>query len=112
MTLSGGGYSLLWHEGDTDYTRVDWKYGVVFPPIENQFHQHFVTTQLPSRYVATGFGSFRYPITEQNRLISVGNKNETQGSARSVKEGGNQIEYEDQDRESMRSGSKRCARTA
>src|SRR5262249_46372294 len=97
MTLSGNGYSLLWDEGATDFTRVDWKYGVVFPPVQNQFHQHFVTSPEPSRYVATGFGSFRYPVTEENRLITVGNKGEKQASARSVKEGGNQIEYEDQD---------------
>jgi mannose-6-phosphate isomerase-like protein (cupin superfamily) len=97
MTLSGGGYSLLWYDGEPDFTRVDWKYGVVFPPLDMQFHQHFVTSNSPSRYVATGFGSFRYPVTEQNRRITVGDPGQKQQSSRSVKDGGNQIEYEDQD---------------
>lgn len=97
MTLSGGGYSLLWNDGDTDFARVDWRYGVVFPPCEMQFHQHFVTSNEPSRYVATGFGSFRYPITERHRLTTVGDPDKKPLSSRSLKEGGNQIEYEDQD---------------
>jgi quercetin dioxygenase-like cupin family protein len=98
MTLSGGGYSLLWYPGESDYTRVDWKYGTVFPPLEGQFHQHFVTSNDPSRYVATGLGSFRYPITQQNMDIAIGGKNgKRQLSSLSVKEGGNQIEYADQD---------------
>jgi len=98
MTLSGGGYSLLWYDGEPDFTRVDWKYGTVFPPLEGQFHQHFVTSNEPSRYVATGLGSFRYPITAQNQRILIGDPGmKRQQSSLSVKEGGNQIEYEDQD---------------
>ena len=61
MTLTGGGYSLLWYEGESDFERVDWKYGTVFPPLDDQFHQHFVTSNEPSRYLATSVGSFRYP---------------------------------------------------
>lgn len=97
MTLSGNGYSLLWYEGEKDFIRVDWKHGVVFPPIENQFHQHFVTSNEPSRYVATGLGSVRYPLTKRQRALSIGIDGEKQAHSRSVKEGGNQIEYEDQD---------------
>ena len=97
MTLSGGGYSLLWYEGDKDFVRVDWKYGTVFPPVQDQFHQHFVTSNEPSRYVATGRGSIRYPLTAENHRILIGEGGKKQQSSRSVKEGGNQIEYEDQD---------------
>jgi hypothetical protein len=90
LTLTGGGYSLLWYEQDRDFTRVDWEYGVVFPPLQDQFHQHFVTSNHASRYVAVGTSGVRYPFTEEHRRI---------GSSQSisVKDGGDQIEYEDQD---------------
>jgi quercetin dioxygenase-like cupin family protein len=97
MTVSGTGYSLLWYEEDRDFTRVDWKYGTVFPPLDNQFHQHFVTSNEPSRYLATSVGGFRYPLTERTRRIGIGVNGKRQQSSLSIKEGGNQIEYEDQD---------------
>jgi mannose-6-phosphate isomerase-like protein (cupin superfamily) len=97
LTLTGDGYSLLWDEGSTDFERVDWSYGVVFPPCDGQFHQHFVTSNNASRYVATNVGNLRYPLTESRRKISLSSPNQKQASSRSVKEGGNQIEYEDQD---------------
>jgi len=96
-TLSGAGYSLLWDEGDADFTRVDWSYGVVLVPAEKQFHQHFVTSSNASRYIATGFGGLRYPITEGKRAIGLGKDGKKQLGSLSIKEGGNQIEYEDQD---------------
>jgi hypothetical protein len=97
MTLSGGGYSLLWYEGERDFTRVDWEYGVVFPPIDDQIHQHFVTSREPSRYLATGLGSLRYPYTERHRKFNFPEGGKRQQSSRSMKDGGHQIEYEDQD---------------
>jgi mannose-6-phosphate isomerase-like protein (cupin superfamily) len=90
LTLTGDGYSLLWYEGEPEFTRVEWKHGVVFPPCEGQFHQHFVTSNHASRYIATGLGNLRYPLTQAKRR-------QKQRIALSVKEGGNQIEYEDQD---------------
>lgn len=97
LMVSGTGYSLLWSEGDGDFTRIDWRHGVVFPPTENQFHQHFVTSNEAARYVATGLGSVRYPLTKRQRANSIGLPGEKQIHARSLKDGGNQIEYEDQD---------------
>jgi mannose-6-phosphate isomerase-like protein (cupin superfamily) len=97
LTLTGGGYSLLWYEDDRDFTRVDWEYGVVFPPLQNQFHQHFVTSNHPSRYVAVGMAGIRYPLTAEYRRIAVGRDGEGSSQSLSVKEGGDQIEYEDQD---------------
>jgi quercetin dioxygenase-like cupin family protein len=95
LTVTGTGYSLLWFEGEPDFTRVDWKHGVVFPPINNQFHQHFATSSVPSRYVATGMGGFRYPLTEQMRG-SIGDAAKVGRGSLSVKLGGDQVEYEDQ----------------
>jgi uncharacterized RmlC-like cupin family protein len=96
FTVTGKGYSLLWYEGEKEWERVDWRPGVVFPPVENQFHQHFVTSKEPSRYMATGTSNQRYPLTEAARTNS-GTDNEQGAVARSVKDGGGQIEYEDQD---------------
>ena len=97
LTLTGDGYSLLFNEDGSDFERVEWSYGVVFPPCEKQFHQHFVTSNNASRYVATNVGNLRYPLTESRRLLSLGKDGQKQASSRSVKEGGDQIEYEDQD---------------
>jgi len=97
LTLTGSGYSLLWSEGDADFQRVDWEYGVVFPPIEDQYHQHFVTSNNPSRYLATMIGGVRYPFPAEQRRLILGSPGQKQAASRSVKEGGNQIEYEDQD---------------
>ncbi|HEV8020943.1 MAG TPA: hypothetical protein VGP41_06735 [Candidatus Lustribacter sp.] len=97
LTLTGDGYSLLWDQAGGDFTRVDWKHGVVFPPCEGQFHQHFVTSNHASRYVATGLGNIRYPLTESGRRQSLATAERKQATSRSIKEGGNQIEYEDQD---------------
>jgi mannose-6-phosphate isomerase-like protein (cupin superfamily) len=96
LTVTGTGYSLLWFPDDPEFTRVDWKHGVVFPPIDGQFHQHFTTSSVPSRYVATGYGGIRYPFSEQMRGSVFGEGKGGRGSL-SVKLGGDQIEYEDQD---------------
>ena len=90
--VHGTGYSLLWYPGDKDYVRVDWKHGVVFAPPDGMFHQHFNTNPTPARYLAIAWGSQRYPFVQSKR-----NHFDT-GVDTSLKEGGNQIEYEDQDR--------------
>jgi hypothetical protein len=98
MTLSGAGYSLLWYDGEKDFTRVDWSYGVVFPPLAQQFHQHFVTSNNPSRYLGINAQSTRYPLTQEwVRMGQRGADGQLSALQRSVKEGGDQIEYEDQD---------------
>ena len=98
FTVTGKGYSLLWKEGDADFLRVDWQHGMLFAPVERQFHQHFTTSQVPSRYLALiGGSNARYPLTAQQRQ-QITNDDGSQGQvARSTKLGGNQIEYEDQD---------------
>ena len=90
MCVTGTGYSLLWYEGDSDWVKVDWKHGTVFAPPDAMFHQHFNTGATPARYLATAYGSLRYPFTEGKRKALFG------GVSTSVKAGGNQIEYADQ----------------
>ncbi len=98
MCVTGHGYSLLWFEGDEDFLRIDWKHGVVFPPADRQFHQHFNTSQNPARYLATGVGGLRYPLTKDKRRSLIGLKPGEKGAvSTSIKEGGDQLEYEDQD---------------
>ena len=90
MCVTGAGYSLLWYEGDKDWRKVDWKHGTVFAPPDQMFHQHFNASAVPARYLATAYGSLRYPFTESKRKSLFG------GVSTSVKEGGDQIEYADQ----------------
>jgi hypothetical protein len=56
------------------------------------FHQHFDTSARPARYLAVGFGTKRYPIVWERRVGSEGRRTDV-----SIKEGGAQIEYADQD---------------
>ena len=62
--LSGGGYSLYWHEGQ-EPMRVDWSHGLLHSPPLGMWHQHFNVTDEPARYMAIAFGSIRYPFTKE-----------------------------------------------
>ena len=80
----------MWYEEDEGFERVDWQHGVVFAPPDGMYHQHYNTSDEPARYLAIALGSLRYPFTsEKMGLFS--------GVDVSVKDGGRQIEYEDQD---------------
>jgi hypothetical protein len=67
--LSGDGYSLLRSQGETEFQRVDWEFGTVFPPCAQQFHQHFVTSNHASRYLATGLGGDQIEYEDQDPRI-------------------------------------------
>jgi quercetin dioxygenase-like cupin family protein len=98
MCVTGHGYSLLWFNDGEDFRRIDWRHGVVFPPADRQFHQHFNASSHPARYLATGVGGLRYPLTMPQRRSLLGVKPGEKGAvSTSLKEGGDQIEYEDQD---------------
>ena len=92
FVVHGTGYTLLWYQGDEDFKRVDWRHGMVFAPPDRMFHQHFDTSRQPARYLAVGLGSKRYPVIQVRRAGSEGQRTDV-----SIKEGGRQIEYEDQD---------------
>ena len=90
FAVTGHGYSLLWYDGDQDMVRVDWQHGVVFAPPDQMYHQHFNTSPDPARYLAIAMGSLRYPFLEEKKRVFL-------GADVSVKDGGCQIEYENQD---------------
>jgi hypothetical protein len=87
--IAGSGYSLFWHEGE-EMVKVDWRHGMVFAPPAMMYHQHFNTSPEPTRYLAVTLGSLQYPFVEERRkqMLAVD---------KDVKDGGRQIEYEDQD---------------
>jgi mannose-6-phosphate isomerase-like protein (cupin superfamily) len=89
MCAKGEGYSLLWYDFDKDLVRVDWDHGVVFAPPDGMFHQHFNASPEPARYLAIAMGSMRYPTLAEKRAVWL-------GMDVSVRDGGKQIEYEDQ----------------
>jgi quercetin dioxygenase-like cupin family protein len=94
IQLNGSGYSLYWYPEDKDYTRIDWKHGLLHAPPDQMFHQHFNTSGEPARYLAIAFGGVRYPFTEAKRRMWMGdprdNHKTTGGRAQ-------QIPYEEQD---------------
>jgi hypothetical protein len=99
IILNGVGYSLLWFPGDRERVKVDWKEGSVFSPRDGEYHQHFNTGPTAARYLAYTFGDMVYHNTRA-----------TNGSDVSEKEGGWQIEYEDEDPEVYALFERECAR--
>ena len=91
FAVTGLGYSLLWKAEDQEFTRVDWEHGCVYCPPDSMFHQHFNVANIPSRYLALQIGTVRHPLLRMKREIW------DFGVDRSVKAGGAQMEYEDQD---------------
>lgn len=87
VILNGLGFSTLWQEGE-DAARVNWKVNSVVVPPSNWFHQHFNTGAEPARYLALKFAGRRYFLSDQFRV---------EGSDVSLKLGGFQLEYDDED---------------
>jgi mannose-6-phosphate isomerase-like protein (cupin superfamily) len=91
IILDGVGYSNLWVKPDDEATRCDWGPGAIVVPPDNWFHQHFNTGGEPARYLALKFTGKKY----KQSIGRFGNLDE--GSSVSIKDGGWQIEYEDED---------------
>ncbi len=86
IILSGRGYSLIWPEGEP-IKKYDWHEGSMVVPPENWWHQHFNTGREPARYLALrAFGSKKYRGVGKRYKGTVDRK-----------QGGDQIEYEDED---------------
>jgi|SRR5579871_4001466 len=89
VILSGIGYSLLWSEGE-EPRKVDWKDGSVLSPKEGEFHQHFNTGPSRARYLALRLGAL--DSHSNNEL-----RGELPLSSISIREGGWQIDYQDEE---------------
>lgn len=92
VILGGEGFSLLWQNMGDEKIRCDWNPGSVVVPPEGWFHQHFNTGPRPARYLALRMTGKRY----RSSFSAFG---QGDGSGVSVKEGGWQIEYQDEERE-------------
>lgn len=88
VILDGMGYSTLWREGQAEAVKVEWKPNSVVVPPSNWFHQHFNTGPSPARYLALKYAGRRYFLSD----AYYADKSDV-----SVKEGGLQMEYEDED---------------
>jgi gentisate 1,2-dioxygenase len=87
LILSGHGYSLLWQQHARERTRVDWRPGSLIVPPELWLHQHFNAGAMPARYLALRWNNWHFPFVKM-----------VEGSRRqSIKQGGTQLEYEDED---------------
>jgi oxalate decarboxylase/phosphoglucose isomerase-like protein (cupin superfamily) len=89
IILSGQGYSTLWRDEEDKQQTVHWKPGSVVVPPDKWFHQHFNSGATPARYLAFRWNSWRFK--------SVMRTEEDNYTYTSVKKGGAQIEFEDED---------------
>jgi hypothetical protein len=87
IIIGGQGYSLMWPEG-TEPKRFNWRDGSIVVPPELWFHQHFNTGAEPARYLALRAGGRKFTRPWGAKAFGVDE---------SVKAGGDQIEYEDED---------------
>ena len=76
----------MWREAEA-IKRYTWRAGSLLVPPERWFHQHFNIGGEPARYLALKpFSSRKFPGLRKQW-----------GTSESVKSGGDQIEYEDED---------------
>ena len=81
IVLAGKGYTLMWPPGG-EFVRVDWGKGSLLVPPEGWYHAHFTTSSQAARHLALrrgfrGIGPLWLPTLSE-------------------REGGNQLEYEDE----------------
>jgi hypothetical protein len=78
----------MWPDGGKKL-KFEWKPGTVIVPPEMWWHQHFNTGGNPARYLALRWGSqkYQFQLAQIDELL------------KDRREGGNQIEYEDEEPE-------------
>lgn len=94
LILRGEGYTLTWKEESTHYSEatekkmIPWHEMCVLGYPDPWYHQHFNLSEGPSRYLAVHFGSQKYPglVWVDHWKVQV-----------STSEGGEQVEYRDED---------------
>lgn len=101
LLITGGvGFALVWKEEDmSDLVKADWQRGSLYLPTQDSeneyFHQHFNVGTTPARYINMS------PSNSRKYAYRRGINDPTrQGEIRamvSIKEGGIQLEYEDED---------------
>lgn len=89
IILTGKGYSMMWPQG-SEPKRFDWGPGSVVVPPDQWFHQHFNAGAEPARYLALRWHNWRFKS-------AIANAETDQSAQTSVKLGGGQIEFEDED---------------
>lgn len=89
LILEGKGYTLMWQEGKPKQ-RFDWQEGSLVVPPEGWFHQHFNTGKEPVRHLAMRWGSSKGSIGKEYKPDT------------DIREGGDQVAYEDEDPEVRR----------
>jgi hypothetical protein len=89
ILVAGTGYTLCWKPGD-EFERHDWRPGVAFVAPDDMLHQHFNTGATLSRHLAMSFGNYHYPVLARLALRHA-------IPARSTRDGGPQVDFEDQD---------------
>ena len=88
VMLTGSGYSFLWPEGEYGAKRrVEWGRMSMFTPPMQWWHQHFNAGGEPARYLALKPWGFKFKVEE------------LKDTGEDVKNGGAQIEYQDQNPE-------------
>ena len=102
LLITGGvGFALVWKNEDmSDLVKADWQRGSLYLPTQDAdneyFHQHFNVGTTPARYInMSPANSRKYAVRRGSNDIS------KQGEIRamvSIKEGGIQLEYEDESR--------------
>ncbi|MFN0071161.1 MAG: cupin domain-containing protein [Chloroflexota bacterium] len=101
VVIGGTGYSLMWKDED-NIGKYDWHVGSLIIPPDRTFHQHFNTGATPARYLALRFSG--------NQEFYNYGKEEFPLSQTSVKLGGDQYEYEDQNTYVHRTFIEECAK--
>jgi mannose-6-phosphate isomerase-like protein (cupin superfamily) len=65
--VDGEGYTLAWEEGAREFTRSDWRHGVIIAAPGMSFRQHFNAGAAPARYLDVQFGSQHQPMFRHRR---------------------------------------------